>query len=565
MMNQDLLKIYADSFRENWDLPAVTDYAGGSSMTYGEFARRIIRTHIFFKECGIRRGDKIALMGKNTSSWVTIYMATITYGAVIVPILAEFNPADAQHIINHSEAVMLFCTESLWENLDFEQLHNVKSVISLDGQRVLGEHPRNSGKVEKALGRVATIYNSRFPSGYGANDINYPRLPKDSLCEINYTSGSTGFSKGVMLSLNNLCGNVVFGIESRLHYRGSRCLSFLPLAHAYGCAFDMLTPLACGSHITLFGKLPTPKLLLKALAEVRPNLIVSVPLILEKIYRKQIQPQLETPRIKRLLALPLIRGQVYRSIRNKLIDAFGGCFSQVIIGGAPLNPEVEAFLLKIKFPLTVGYGMTECGPLISYTFWKQFIPGSVGMTLPGIMHSRIQIPDDGNTQVMMSGGNELPVGEICVKGENVMLGYYKNAEATAAAIDHEGWLHTGDMGSITDNGTIFIKGRYKTMILSASGQNIYPEEIEAKINNKPYVAESLVVERGPRLVALVYPDYEAMDAAGLTLAKMQPVMDLIIKEVNGQLAPYEQLSSVQIVPVEFEKTPKKSIRRYLYK
>lgn len=565
MMKQDLLQIYADSFRLNWDLPAVTDYAGGSSMTYGEFARRIARTHIFFQECGIRRGDKIALLGKNTSSWVTIYMATITYGAVIVPILADFNPIDAQHIINHSEAVMLFCSESIWENIDFDSLINVKSVLSLDGSRLLGEHPKNSGKVGKALSRVAEIYDKRYPSGYGAKDIKYPRLPKDSLCEINYTSGSTGFSKGVMLSLNNLCGNIVFGVESRLHYRGSRCLSFLPLAHAYGCAFDMLTPLAAGSHITLFGKTPSPRLLLKALGEVRPNLIISVPLILEKIYRKQILPQINSPRIKRLLAIPLVRGQVYKSIRRKLIDAFGGCFSQVIIGGAALNPEVEEFLLRIKFPLTVGYGMTECGPLISYTFWKEFVPGSVGQTLPGIMQSRLSYPDTAAIPTMISDGREMPVGEICVKGENVMLGYYKNPEATEAAIDSEGWLHTGDMGSISDNGTIFIKGRYKTMILSASGQNIYPEEIEAKLNNKPYVAESLVVERGPRLVALVYPDYEAMDAAGLTLPKMAPVMDLVLKEVNSQLAPYEQLSAIQIVDVEFEKTPKKSIKRYLYK
>lgn len=565
MMKEDLLQIYADSFRDNWDLPALSDYAGGSTMTYGDFARRIASTHIFFQECGIRRGDKIALLGKNSTTWVTIYMATITYGAVIVPILADFNPTDAQHIINHSDAVMLFTTDSIWEALDFDQFRRVKAVMSLDGSRLLGEHPKNSGRVAKALGRVAAIYARRYPSGFRAQDINYPRLPKDSLCEINYTSGSTGFSKGVMLSLNNLCGNVVFGVDQRIHYRGSRCLAFLPLAHAYGCAFDMLTPLATGSHITIFGKAPTPRLLVKALQEVRPNLIISVPLILEKVYRKQILPKIQSPRIKRLLSIPIVRGRIYARIRRSLVDAFGGCFSQVIIGGAPLNPEVEAFLLKIRFPLTVGYGMTECGPLISYTPPKEFVQGSVGKTLPGIMHSRIMNPGDGPAPVMESAGRDMPVGEICVKGENVMLGYYRAPEATAAAIDSEGWLHTGDMGSVADDGTIFIKGRYKTMILSASGQNIYPEEIEAKINNKPYVAESLVVERGPRLVALVYPDYEAMDRAGLTLDKMQPVMDLVIKEVNTALAPYEQLSGAQIVPVEFEKTPKKSIKRYLYK
>lgn len=565
MMKEDLLQIYAESFRDNWDLPAVSDYAVGTTMTYGEFARRIANTHIFFQECGIRRGDKIALLGKNTSTWVTIYMAAITYGAVIVPILADFNPADAQHIINHSEAVMLFTTDSIWETLDFDNFRRVKAVMSLDGSRLLGEHPKNSGRVAKALSRVAGIYAKRYPNGFQAKDINYPRMPKDSLCEINYTSGSTGFSKGVMLSLNNLCGNVVFGIHTRLHYRGSRCLAFLPLAHAYGCAFDMLTPLATGSHITLFGKLPTPKLLVKAMQEVRPNIIFSVPLILEKVYRKQILPKIQSASVRRLLAIPVVRGRVYAKIRKSLVDAFGGCFTQVVVGGAALNPEVEAFLLKIKFPLTVGYGMTECGPLISYAYWKDFVPGSVGQTLPGIMHSRTMLPPEAPEVMMESAGRELPVGEICVKGENVMLGYYKNPEATEAALDSEGWLHTGDMGSVDENGVIFIKGRYKTMILSASGQNIYPEEIEAKLNNKPYVAESLVVERGPRLVALVYPDYEAMDAAGLTLEKMQPVLDLVIKEVNSTLAPYEQLAAVQISPVEFEKTPKKSIKRYLYK
>ncbi|MCM1028983.1 MAG: AMP-binding protein [Pseudoflavonifractor sp.] len=565
MLKEDLLQIYAESFRDNWDLPAVTDYAGGATMTYGDFARRIARTHIFFQECGLRKGDKVALIGKNNATWVTIYMATITYGAVIVPILADFNPTDAQHIINHCDATMLFAADSIWETLDFDQFRNVKAVMSLDGSRLLGEHPKNSGRVAKALARVAGIFDKRYPTGYQAKDVTYPKIAKDTLCEINYTSGSTGFSKGVMLTLNNLCGNVVYGIRSRLHYRGSRCLSFLPLAHAYGCAFDMLTPLATGSHITLFGKLPTPRLLVKALQEVRPNLIVSVPLILEKVYRKQILPMIEKPSVKRLLSIPLIRGRIYAKIRRSLMRAFGDCFSQVIIGGAPLNPEVEAFLLKIRFPLTVGYGMTECGPLISYTWYKEFIPGSVGQTLPGIMHSRIMTPDGASAPMMVSNGLEMPVGEICVKGENVMLGYYKNPEATAAAIDPEGWLHTGDMGSIAPDGTIFIKGRYKTMILSANGQNIYPEEIEAKVNNKPYVAESLVVERGPKLVALIYPDYEAMDRDRLTLDKMQPVMDLIIKEVNTTLAPYEQLSGAQIVPVEFEKTPKKSIKRYLYK
>lgn len=553
MLTEDLLQIYADSFRINWDLPALSQYGEGTTLTYGDLARRIARTHLFFKECGIKPGQKVALLGKNTVRWIVTYMATLTYGAVVVPILPDFNPIDAQHIINHSDSVILFVSDQIWENLDFEKMPGVKFAISIDTSEVLAEMPAVAGKAKKAMGSLSKKFSKLYPLGYTAIDVHYNFFQADSLAEINYTSGTTGFSKGVMLTLNNLCGNVVFGVRSQLHFRGSRALSFLPLAHAYGCAFDMLVPLAVGTHVTVFGKLPSPKLLVKALGEVRPNLILCVPLVLEKVYRSQILPIISKPSIRRMLAVPFLRKTVYSKICRKLTEAFGGEFSQVIVGGAPLNPEVEQFLHRIKFHFTVGFGMTECGPLISFTPWDKFIVGSSGRTLPGIMFSKVE-----------SDNEAFIPGEICVKGENVMRGYYKNPEATAAVLDSDGWLHTGDMGTISDAGTIFIKGRCKTMILSANGQNIYPEEVEAKLNNMPYVAESLVVQRGHKLVALIYPDYEAMDKVGLSHEMMPKVMEKVREEVNRVVAPYEKIDEIQLRASEFEKTPKRSIKRFLY-
>lgn len=553
MLTEDLLQIYADSFRINWDLPALSQYGEGTTLTYGDLARRIARTHLFFKECGIKPGQKVALLGKNTVRWIVTYMATLTYGAVVVPIFSDFNPIDAQHIINHSDSVILFVSDQIWENLDFEKMPGVKFAISIDTSEVLAEMPAVAGKAKKAMGSLSKKFSKLYPLGYTATDVHYNFFQADSLAEINYTSGTTGFSKGVMLTLNNLCGNVVFGVRSQLHFRGSRALSFLPLAHAYGCAFDMLVPLAVGTHVTVFGKLPSPKLLVKALGEVRPNLILCVPLVLEKVYRSQILPIISKPSIRRMLAVPFLRKTVYSKICRKLTEAFGGEFSQVIVGGAPLNPEVEQFLHRIKFHFTVGFGMTECGPLISFTPWDKFIVGSSGRTLPGIMFSKVE-----------SDNEAFIPGEICVKGENVMRGYYKNPEATAAVLDSDGWLHTGDMGTISDAGTIFIKGRCKTMILSANGQNIYPEEIEAKLNNMPYVAESLVVQRGHKLVALIYPDYEAMDKVGLSHEMMPKVMEKVREEVNRVVAPYEKIDEIQLRASEFEKTPKRSIKRFLY-
>lgn len=549
----NLLQIYASSFRQNWDLPALTEFGSGQTMTYADMSRRIAAIHMLFKECGVKRGDKIALMGRNSFSWVVVYMATLTYGAVIVPVLHDFNVQDAQHIINHSDSVILFINESIFDNMEFDKIPQVKAVMSLDRREVLAEHPVTNRAVEKFLARLPEKMRRKYPHGFTTADIDYPDIDESELAEINYTSGITGFSKGVMLTLGNLGGNVRFGVRSRLHFRGSRALSFLPLAHAYGCAFDMLVPLAVGTHVTILGKLPTPKLLLKAFAEVRPNLVICVPLILEKIYRNKLRPVIEKPAVRNALKLPGLKTLVFRKIRNQLVEAFGGEFAEVIVGGAPLNREVEEFLHRIKFPFTVGYGMTECGPLISYTPWRQFIPSSSGRTLPSM-----------ECRIADSADPERIPGEICVRGENVMRGYFKNPEATEAVIDAEGWLHTGDMGTLSDDRTIFIRGRYKTMILGANGQNIYPEEIEAKLNNMPYVCESLVVERGKHLIALVYPDYEAMDRDKIQNEKLPELMEQVRSDLNRLVAPYERIDRIQLIANEFEKTPKRSIKRYLY-
>lgn len=533
----------------------MTEYGSDEVLTYGDLARRIARMHLFFQQIGVKPGDKVALIGKNSSTWVMCFMATITYGATIVPVLAEFNAHDAQHIVNHSDASILFVNRAMWEQYDFEQMPKLKAVISLETRHVLAERrmdEHDDVDVEKVIRNLTRRFRTVYKNGFNPGDVKYRDVDRNALAVLNYTSGTTGFSKGVMLTYDNLCGNVMFGVKSRLHFEGSRALSFLPLAHAYGCAFDMLTPLAVGTFVTLFGKTPTPRLLLAAMAQVKPHLVICVPLILEKIYRKQIVPMITRRAMRWALAVPFIDGAIYAKIRNRLVEAFGGCFEEVIIGGAPLNGEVEEFLHKIKFPFTVGYGMTECAPLISYTPWREFQPSSCGRTLPN-MESKIVSSDPENVP-----------GEICVRGQNRMLGYYKNPEVTADVIDSEGWLHTGDMGTRSADGTIFIKGRYKTMILSASGQNIYPEEIEAKLNNMPYVNESLVVERGKGLTALVYPDYERMDADHLDMAGLEKIMEHNRADLNGLVAPYEKVDHIQLVPNEFEKTPKKSIKRYLY-
>ncbi len=551
MIEERLIQIYQDSFRNNWELPALTDYNTRNTLHYSDLAKEIAKLHLLFRHCGIKKGQKIALIGKNTTQWCASYMAAITYGAVLVPILQEFNPNDVQHIVNHSDSVMLFVSKSIYDSLSVEAMPEVRAIISIDDFSCLSQ--KEGETVDTFLASIDETFAAAYPDGFTPNDVNYADNSNSDLAIINYTSGTTGRSKGVMLSGNNLAGNVMFGIRSHLHYRKSRCVAFLPLAHAYGCAFDFLTPLATGSHVTLLGRMPSPNILLKAFDEIRPNLICCVPLILEKIYRKQIQPIISKPVMRLALHIPVLKGVIHKRIRQTLVSVFGGEFEEVIVGGAPFNAEVEEFLRRIKFPFTVGYGMTECAPLISYTPHREFVLQSAGRTLLGYVETKI-VADKENSET----------GEICVRGEHVMMGYYKNDIDTRAVLDEEGWLHTGDMGTIGRDGTIFIKGRCKTMLLGANGQNIYPEGIEDKLNNMPYVVESLVVEREGKLVALVYPDMEAAEKHGIKADELEHIMKKTMKHVNTLVAPYEKIAKIELHPTEFEKTPKRSIKRFLY-
>ena len=551
MIKENFIKIYEESFKENWALPALTDYGKSKTFTFGDVATEIARIHLLFHECQVRRGDKIALIGKDSSRWCIAYMAVVTYGAIIVPILQDFNPNDVHHIINHSESVFLFVSDRIWDSLEEDKIEEVRGVFSLSDYRCL--HQRDGENIQKLMKSLDEKMTEKYPDGFTQEDIKYAELDNDKVVEINYTSGTTGFSKGVMLTGNNLAGNVTYARTLDLLFRGERELCFLPLAHAYSCAFNLLVPMAFGVHVYLLGKVPSPKILLKAFEEVKPNLILMVPLILEKIYKKMILPQLNKRTLKLALNIPLLDSRIYAQIRKHLVDALGGRFREVIVGGAAMNQEVTDFLYKIKFPFTIGYGMTECGPLISYDHNNEYVPGSCGQILKGIMKVRIDSADPYNK-----------VGEIQVSGENVMKGYYKNDEATQNVFTEDGWLRTGDLGTIDHDNRIFIRGRSKTMILGASGQNIYPEEIESKLNNLPFVMESLVVEKNGKLIGMVYPDYDTVDSTGISHTDLPVIMEQNRIELNKLLAPYETISEIQLYPTEFEKTPKKSIKRYLY-
>ena len=551
MIKENFIKIYEESFKENWALPALTDYGKSKTFTFGDVATEIARIHLLFHECQVRRGDKIALIGKDSSRWCIAYMAVVTYGAIIVPILQDFNPNDVHHIINHSESVFLFVSDRIWDSLEEDKIEEVRGVFSLSDYRCL--HQRDGENIQKLMKSLDEKMTEKYPDGFTQEDIKYAELDNDKVVEINYTSGTTGFSKGVMLTGNNLAGNVTYARTLDLLFRGERELCFLPLANAYSCAFNLLVPMAFGVHVYLLGKVPSPKILLKAFEEVKPNLILMVPLILEKIYKKMILPQLNKRTLKLALNIPLLDSRIYAQIRKHLVDALGGRFREVIVGGAAMNQEVTDFLYKIKFPFTIGYGMTECGPLISYDHNNEYVPGSCGQILKGIMKVRIASEDPYNK-----------VGEIQVSGENVMKGYYKNDEATQNVFTEDGWLRTGDLGTIDHDNRIFIRGRSKTMILGASGQNIYPEEIESKLNNLPFVMESLVVEKNGKLIGMVYPDYDTVDSTGISHTDLPVIMEQNRIELNKLLAPYETISEIQLYPTEFEKTPKKSIKRYLY-
>ncbi len=559
MLQENLLKIYEASFRENREMAALTDYFKGETFSYYEMAKEIAKLHLLFKKAGIKQGDKIALIGRNNPRWCITYIATITYGAVIVPILQDFTPADIIHIINHSESRLLFLSDNFWDLIEEEQIRQIEAVFSLTDFHVVYE--RDGKSLTKFQRDILKNYRAKYPRGFSVNDIKYPDIPNDRVILLNYTSGTTGYSKGVMLTVNNLTGNVLFAktalnTQTGTCYfqRGGRTLSFLPLAHAYGCAFDFLAPLAVGGHITLLGKIPSPKILLEAMAIVKPTIICCVPMILEKIYRKQVLPLLEKGPMSLAVKIPLLNSAIYSVIRKKLMDAFGGNVSIFIVGGAPMNQETEAFLMQIRFPITIGYGMTECAPLISFAPDNEFKTGSCGRYLRELLEVKIDSPDPEHT-----------TGEILVRGEHVMQGYYKNEKDTKTVLDADGWLHTGDMGTMDPDGTLYIRGRSKTMILSSNGQNIYPEEIEDKLNNMYLVLESLVIDMGNgRLRALVVPDYEEAEREGVELDRLPEIMQNNLLQLNEQLAAYEKVAEIVLYPTEFEKTPKRSIKRYLY-
>ena len=551
MLKENFIQYLEDSIRNNWDLPALSDYKG-STYYYKDVGRKISRIHIMFEQCDVKKGDKIALLGKNSANWAMTYLAVVTYGAVVVPILPDFHPDDMHHIINHSDSVILFVDDPIWENLDESNMPDIRAIISLSDYRVLIEGNRE--KVQAIYDDLNHLYEEKYGSdGLERDQFSVEKISNKEVGVLNYTSGTTGFSKGVMLPLNSLAANVRFANENMPLKAGDNMVSFLPLAHTYGCAFQFLWPFSIGCHIHFLTRTPSPKIITSAFKEIRPTLIIAVPLILEKIYKKQILPTLQKTSMKVLMHLPLVDKAIYKKIYNKLFDAFGGNFHEVVIGGAPLNPDVEKFLRKIRFPISVGYGMTECGPLISYANWDKTKYASSGKLV-----DTLELQIDSNDPY-----NE--VGEILVRGENVMYGYYKNEEDTNQSIDPEGWLHTGDLGITDPDKFIFIRGRSKSVIVGPSGENIYPEEIESKLNNMPYVQESLVIDHNNQLVALVYPDYDVADQEGINEeSKLQEVMDQAREEVNDQLPKFKQISRVKLYPTEFEKTPKKSIRRYLY-
>ncbi len=548
MIQERFVKDLEKAIKAYWHQPALSDYES-LTRTYGQIGESILRLHYIFEKNHVKKGDKIALVGKNSVNWGIVYLATVSYGAVIVPILADFKPDDIHHIVNHSDSVMLFASDFIRETLDEAQMPELDALVSLD---TLKPAYVKKASYRQAFDQADEEFLKKWDGRVTPETFRLPEIQNDELAAIVYTSGTTGFSKGVMLPHNSISANVRYAQRNMPLKAGDRIVSFMPLAHSYGCAFEFLFPLTLGCHITFLGRTPSPKIILKAFQEIRPQLILSVPLVIEKIYRKQILPAVSSKSVKLLLKTPVISKTLERKICKKLVDAFGGNFHEIVVGGAAFNQEIELFLRRIGFPFTSGYGMTECGPLISYASWKENKPFSVGRVVDTL---EIKI-DSPNPQTV--------VGEIMVRGENVMTGYYKNPEATRETIDADGWLHTGDLGVIDADGFIFIKGRSKNMILGPSGQNIYPEEIEDKLNNLPFVAESLVIEKNGKLTALVYPDMEAADAAGLNEQQLQAKMEENRAKLNAMLPSYAAVSRIDLYPEEFEKTPTRKIKRYLY-
>ncbi len=551
MISTNLIELFKESFDKYWDYDMYSEYGKDGVMKFSDVARQIAKLHACFEELGLQPGDKIALIGRNSTNWAISYLATITYGAVIVPILADFKPQDVHHVVNHSDSVVLFSDDNIWDSLDESQIENVKAIFSVKSFKSL--IPSKFIDVNA----VCDAFDQKYPE-FTKSDMKFATVDNKELMVLNYTSGTTGFSKGVMIPANSLAGNISYVQNIIPVDEGSRMVSFLPLAHAYGCAFDFLFPITKGIHVTFITRIPSPKILISAFQEAKPQIIISVPMIIEKIFKKQIMPLLKKRSMRIMMNIPFVNEKISVKIRARLLKSFGGNVNEIILGGAAIGKDAEDFLRKIKFPFTVGYGMTECGPLISYIGAKESRPYSCGRILQDIMAVKI------DSEKPM----EIP-GEILVRGENLMYGYYKNEEVTKEVIDEDGWFHTGDMGVVDIDDHIYIKGRCKNMLLSSNGQNIYPEEIEAKLNNMPFVAESLVMQdesddRG-LLVALVVPDVEDMDMKGVKEDQLVALMDENIKELNKIVGAYEKVVRYKIYPQEFEKTPKKSIKRYLYK
>lgn len=548
MTVNSLNEMFERSFKENWNRPAICNY-GQEVMSYRDLSEKIAKMHILFEACGIQKGDRIALCSKNQANWGLVFLATLSYGAVIVPLMHEFKPANVQHLTAHSEAKILFAEESVWEQISSLELE-VPNVVKLTSMTVAKD---GCGKLASTLENLNDLFAQKYKDGFKQSDVVYHRDESEELAIINYTSGTSGFSKGVMIPYRSLVSNVHFAMEVEPQMNNqSKVVSMLPTAHMYGLMFEFLFEICIGAEIFFLVKLPSPKIILGAMADVKPSIVIAVPLVIEKIYKQMIAPVISKPAVKAILAIPLVCKIVETAIRKKLVKAFGGQFHEAIVGGAAFNKEAEAFMKRIKFPLTVGYGMTECGPIISYVAATRTRLLSCGKAAP-----RMEIRIDSEDQQHIAG-------EILVKGENVFLGYYKNEEATAKSFTSDGWFRTGDMGVIDKDGYLYIKGRSKSMILGPSGQNIYPEEIEDALNNLPYVVESLVIDDGGRIVALVYPDYAKAKEEGLSNEALEAKMKENVQIANSQLPVYCKISAVRMQTEEFEKTPKKSIKRYLY-
>ena len=548
IMEQSFIAYIENSIKENWDLDALTDYKG-ATLQYKDVARKIEKLHIIFEASGIKKGDKIAVCGCNSSHWGVTFLATLTYGAVIVPILHEFKADNVHNIVNHSEAKLLFVGDQVWENLNESAMPLLEGIMMMADFYILVSR---SEKLDYAREHLNEMFGKKYPKNFRKEHVSYHKDQPDELAVINYTSGTTSYSKGVMLPYRSLWSNTTFAFEVLPLKAGDKIVSMLPMAHMYGLAFEFLYEFAVGCHIFFLTRMPSPKIIFQAFTEVKPNLIVAVPLIIEKIIKKSVLPKLETPAMKLLLKVPIINDKIKATVREQMIQAFGGNFAEVIVGGAAFNQEVEQFLKMIDFPYTVGYGMTECGPIICSSRWETLKLASCGKATTR-MEVKIDSPDPQNV-----------AGEIICKGANLMLGYYKNAEATSQIIDVNGWLHTGDLATMDTEGYVTVRGRSKNMLLTASGQNIYPEEIESKLNNMPYVSESLIVLQKDKLVALIYPDFDDAFAHGMEQSDIEKVMEDNRNELNLQLPAYSQITKVKIHFEEFEKTAKKSIKRFMY-